>query len=92
MVLIGPRGCGKSSLVNAVLDDLQRNATAASLLSHASDRSFWVVRLQGSAITTDVQAFREIAAQLSMEEELHRQQCDGVCGKEKKCRSQHVVI
>jgi hypothetical protein len=24
MVLIGPRGCGKSSLVNAVLDDLQR--------------------------------------------------------------------
>ena len=78
MLLVGPHGCGKSSLVNAVLDDLQRkyarNAAAASLPSHASDRSFWVVKLQGSAMTTDAQAFREIAAQLSIEEVLHQQQ------------------
>jgi origin recognition complex subunit 4 len=33
-----------------------------------------VVRLHGLAMTTDAQAFREIATQLSIEEELHQQQ------------------
>ncbi len=101
-MLIGPRGCGKSSLFSAVLDDVQRkrarSAAAALLPSHASDRSFWVVKLQGSAVGTDAQAFREIATQLSIGEELHQQQRmlqkDDVlaCGKEKRCRSKHERV
>jgi origin recognition complex subunit 4 len=78
MLLVGPRGCGKTSVVNAVLDDLQqqyrREAASSSSSSHANASSFWVVRLHGLALTTDAQAFREIATQLSIEEEVHKQQ------------------
>jgi origin recognition complex subunit 4 len=80
MLLVGPHGCGKTSLVNAVLHDLQqqhrRHAAPSSLpsmSSNASVSSFCVVRLHGTALTTDAQAFREIATQLSLEEELQQQ-------------------
>jgi origin recognition complex subunit 4 len=77
MLLVGPRGCGKTSLVNAVLDSLQqqnRDSTAPPLSqSSCTSPSFLVVRLHGLAMTTDAQAFREIATQLSIEEELQQQ-------------------
>jgi origin recognition complex subunit 4 len=77
MLLVGPRGCGKTSLVNAVLDSLQQqnSNSAAPPLSQSSrtSPSFLVVRLHGLAMTTDAQAFREIATQLSIEEELQQQ-------------------
>jgi origin recognition complex subunit 4 len=93
MLLVGPRGCGKTSLVNAVLDDLQHQYTrdaASSSSSHASASPFWVVRLHGTALTSDAQAFREIATQLSIEEEVHQhqqlmlQQSDSVTSPVKK--------
>jgi origin recognition complex subunit 4 len=77
MLLVGPRGCGKTSLVNAVLNSLQKqnSSSAASEVFQLSrtSSSFLVVRLHGLAMTTDAQAFREIATQLSIEEELQQQ-------------------
>jgi origin recognition complex subunit 4 len=80
MLLVGPHGCGKTSLINAVLDGLQQKHTRVSACSsptsallNAEVSSFCVVRLHGTALTTDAHAFREIAMQLSIEEELQQQ-------------------
>ncbi|KAL8785665.1 MAG: hypothetical protein Q9213_003224 [Squamulea squamosa] len=57
MVLIGPRGCGKSTLVESVVSDLARE--------HTED--FFVVRLNGFIHTDDKLALREIWRQLGRE-------------------------
>jgi origin recognition complex subunit 4 len=85
MLLVGPHGCGKTSLINAVLNDLQQKhmnfntqpspalSSSPSVSMRTAVSSFWVVRLHGTSLTTDAQAFREIATQLSIEEELQQQ-------------------
>ncbi|KAL8909445.1 MAG: hypothetical protein Q9171_005043 [Xanthocarpia ochracea] len=57
MLLIGPRGCGKTTLVESVISDLARE--------HQDD--FLVIRLSGFIHTDDKLALREIWSQLGRE-------------------------
>ncbi|KAL8856535.1 MAG: hypothetical protein Q9178_006850 [Gyalolechia marmorata] len=57
MLLIGPRGCGKTTLVESVISDLARE--------HQDD--FLVIRLSGFIHTDDKLALREIWCQLGRE-------------------------
>ncbi|KAI4244164.1 MAG: hypothetical protein L6R40_003148 [Gallowayella cf. fulva] len=57
MLVIGPRGCGKTTLVESVLSDLARD--------HQED--FLVIRLSGFIHTDDKLALREIWRQLGRE-------------------------
>ncbi|KAL8684507.1 MAG: hypothetical protein Q9224_006308, partial [Gallowayella concinna] len=57
MLLIGPRGCGKTTLIESVLSDLA--------LEHQDD--FIVIRLSGFIHTDDKLALREIWRQLGRE-------------------------
>eukprot|EP00116_Pleurobrachia_bachei_P002003 sb/3462265/ len=59
-LLIGPRGSGKSSLVNYTLDKIRSNCIT----------SFVFVYLNGYVCETDQQALKEIAKQMCSEEKL----------------------
>ncbi|KAH8283539.1 hypothetical protein KR018_005225 [Drosophila ironensis] len=59
MLLIGPRGCGKTTLINAVLMDLVENAAVVE--------NTLIVRLDGSLHTSDRLALRSITAQMRLE-------------------------
>jgi origin recognition complex subunit 4 len=67
MLLIGSRGSGKTSLVNAALKDLSR-----SLKEH-----FHIVRLNGFVQTDDKLALREIWRQLGREMEIDEDDASG---------------
>ncbi|KAJ1832200.1 origin recognition complex subunit 4, partial [Coemansia sp. RSA 2703] len=58
-LLIGPRGSGKSSIVQKSLDVLERNHSSSSQPSGAP--SYYVVRLNGFIHTNDKIALRDIA-------------------------------
>ncbi|EHK48172.1 hypothetical protein TRIATDRAFT_172772, partial [Trichoderma atroviride IMI 206040] len=57
MLLIGPRGCGKTTMINNIINDLSRE--------HRQD--FHVVRLNGFIHTDDKLALKEIWRQLGKE-------------------------
>ncbi|KAL8771041.1 MAG: hypothetical protein Q9209_003460 [Squamulea sp. 1 TL-2023] len=57
MILIGPRGCGKSTLVECVVSDVVRE----------HNEHFFVIRLSGFIHTDDKLALREIWRQLGRE-------------------------
>ncbi|KAJ2907620.1 origin recognition complex subunit 4, partial [Coemansia aciculifera] len=61
-LLIGPRGSGKSSVVQRALDMLEAK--------HSRSSKYHVVRLSGFVHTTDRIALRDIARQLLIEQDL----------------------
>ncbi|KAJ2394754.1 origin recognition complex subunit 4 [Coemansia sp. RSA 2603] len=67
-LLIGPRGSGKSSIVQKSLDVLERTHSSSSQPSGAP--SYYVVRLNGFIHTNDKIALRDIARQLLIKQDL----------------------
>jgi len=63
MLLIGARGCGKSALVNTVLEDLSKN----------NREHYHIIRLNGFIQTDDKLALREIWRQLGQEMEVEEE-------------------
>ncbi|KAJ2771875.1 origin recognition complex subunit 4, partial [Coemansia linderi] len=68
-LLIGPRGCGKSAVVQRALGMLEAKHGHTAPAS-ASTPKYHVVRLSGFVHTTDRIALRDIARQLLIEQDL----------------------
>ncbi|KAG8226295.1 hypothetical protein J437_LFUL002734 [Ladona fulva] len=58
-LLIGPRGCGKTTLINSVLDELQRDV-------YFNDKAL-VVKLNGLIHTDDKLSLKDITRQMQLE-------------------------